>query len=42
MDLDKPTESIVETPFNILELLKGRSERIVEQEIAMCELRALI
>ena len=40
--LVSPTESIVEIPFNIVEVLKGSSERIVKQEIARQGLRALI
>ena len=35
MDLVSPTELIVDTPFNVVEVLKGSSERIVKQEIAM-------
>ena len=42
MDLDKSTGSIVETPFNIVEVLTGRSERTVKQETATWGQRAVI
>jgi hypothetical protein len=42
LDLDKSTESMVESRFNVLEMSKGSSERVVKQEIAMWDLRALI
>jgi hypothetical protein len=40
VDLDKSTGSVVETPFNIVEVFKWRSKRSVKQDIAVQGLRA--